>query len=367
MLYDKSPPQPPEDFRILRYEELLSFVKSVFVKLGVPEEDAFIVADNLVTADLRGIESHGVARLRRYVDGLRKGAVKAKPNIRVVSEGPSFALVDGDSGLGQVVGSFSMRLAIKKAEESGIGLVTTRMSNHYGIAGYYAMMALERDMIGVSMTNSRPLVAHTGALGKWLGTNPIALAAPTRAPPPLVIDMATSVAPIGKMEEYSRLGKRAPLGWGIDSEGNLCDDPDKIMKEGALLPLGGLGELMGGHKGYGLALLVELFTSVLSGAAMLREVGQTEAPKPANVGHFFMAVDVARFMPIDEFKDRMEKLRAELKNAPLHPQFDRIWVHGEKSYLTSVKRRREGVPIYKKVFEEMRTIAGELGINFPWE
>lgn len=365
--YDKSPPYPPQDFVTVRYEELMDFVRSVFLRLGVPDEDAKVVAENLVTADLRGIESHGVARLRRYVDGIRRGAVKVRPNVRIVSEGPSFALVDGDSGLGQVVGSFSMKLAIRKAKESGIGFVTVRMSNHYGIAGYYAMMALEHDMLGVSMTNSRPLVAHTGSLGKWLGTNPIAVAAPTANPPPFVLDMATSVAPIGKMEEYSRLGRKVPLGWGMDAEGKPCDDPNVIMKEGALLPLGGLGEVFGGHKGYGLAVMVEIFTAVLSGAAMLREVGQTEAPKPANVGHFFMAVDIARFMPAEEFKRRMERLRDNLKNAPLHPEFERIWLHGEKSYLTSLRRMEEGIPIYKKVMEEMRTIASEVGVEFPWE
>jgi len=365
--YDKSPPFPPEEFLTVRYEELLGFVSSVFSRLGVPDEDARVVAENLVAADLRGIESHGVARLRRYVEGIRRGAVKVRPNIRVVSEGPSFALVDGDSGLGQVVGSFSMRLAIRKARESGLGFVTVRMSNHYGIAGYYAMMALDHDMIGVSMTNSRPLVAHTGALGKWLGTNPIAVAAPTVRPPPFVLDMATSVAPIGKMEEYSRLRRKVPLGWGIDSQGRPCDDPDVIMREGALLPLGGLGEVFGGHKGYGLALMVEIFTSVLSGAAMLREVGQTEAPRPANVGHFFMAIDISRFMPVEEFKERMERLREALKGAPLHPEFERIWIHGEKSYLTSLRRMEEGIPVHRRVFEEMRQIALEVGVEFPWE
>ncbi|RDD53316.1 MAG: Ldh family oxidoreductase [Candidatus Korarchaeota archaeon NZ13-K] len=367
MRYDKSPPFPPEEFLTVRYEELLGFVSSVFSRLGVPDEDARVVAENLVAADLRGIESHGVARLRRYVEGIRRGAVKVRPNIRVVSEGPSFALVDGDSGLGQVVGSFSMRLAIRKARESGLGFVTVRMSNHYGIAGYYAMMALDHDMIGVSMTNSRPLVAHTGALGKWLGTNPIAVAAPTVRPPPFVLDMATSVAPIGKMEEYSRLRRKVPLGWGIDSQGRPCDDPDVIMREGALLPLGGLGEVFGGHKGYGLALMVEIFTSVLSGAAMLREVGQTEAPRPANVGHFFMAIDISRFMPVEEFKERMERLREALKGAPLHPEFERIWIHGEKSYLTSLRRMEEGIPVHRRVFEEMRQIALEVGVEFPWE
>ncbi len=367
MSYDKSPPIPPEDYYIVKYEDLMDFVKSVFVKIGVPEEHAHWTADNLVMADLRGIESHGVARLKRYVDGILNGAVKANPNIRIVREGPVYALVDGDSGLGQVVGRVAMELAIKKAKEGGVGLVTVKMSNHFGITGYYAMMALDHDMIGISMTNARPLVAHTGALGKWIGTNPIAVAAPTKVPPPFVLDMATSIVPIGKMEVYARKGEKAPLGWGIDAQGKLTDDPSIIRKEGALLPLGGLGELFGGHKGYGLAVMVELFSAVLSGAAILRDVGRTEGPGPSNVGHFFMAVNVESFMPIEEFKERMDRMIKELKSAPLHPDFKRIWVHGERSWLTTQKRLREGIPIYKKVMANLRDIADQVGVEFPWK
>ncbi len=365
--YDKAPPIPPEDYYIVKHEDLLNFVKSVFVKLGVPEEHAYWTADNLVTADLRGISSHGVARLRRYVDGIINGAVKTHPNIKIIKEGPVYALVDGDSGLGQVVGRKAMELAISKAKDGGIGFVTVRMSNHFGISGYYAMMALDHDMIGISMTNARPLVAHTGALGKWIGTNPISLAAPTKVPPPFVLDMATSIVPIGKMEVYSRRGKKAPLGWGIDGQGKLTDDPMTIRKEGALLPLGGLGETYGGHKGYGLAVLVELLTGVLSGAALLKDVGQTEGPGPSNVGHFFMAVNVESFMPIDEFKERMDYMIRTLKSAPLHPDFKRIWIHGEKSYLTTQKRMRDGIPIYKKVMGMMKEVADRVGVEFPWE
>lgn len=365
--FDKAPPFPPEDYYIVKYEDLMEFVTSVFVKIGVPEEHARWTADNLVTADLRGIDSHGVARLKRYVDGILNNAVKVNPNIQVAREGPAFALIDGDSGLGQVVGRKAMELAIKKAKDVGVGLVTVRMSNHFGIAGYYAMMALDHDMIGVAMTNARPLVAHTGALGKWMGTNPIAVAAPTNSPPPWVLDMATSVAPIGKMEVYSRIGKEAPLGWGIDPQGNLTSDPNVIMGKGALLPLGGLGELLGGHKGYGLAALVELFSAVLSGAALFRDVGQTEGPGPSNVGHFFMAINVESFMPVDEFKKRMDYMIKTLKSAPLHPDFDRIWIHGEKSWYTTQKRLRDGIPIYKKVMTSMKDVADRVGVKFPWK
>ncbi len=365
--FDKSKPVPPEDYIFVKYEELMDFVKSVFVKLGVPEQDAFYVAENLVSADLRGIESHGVARLKRYTDGIINKAVKVNPNIRVVREGPSFALIDGDSGLGQVVGIKGVELAVKKAKETGIGVVTVRMSNHFGISGYYAIKILEHDMIGISMTNARPLVAHTGALGKWIGTNPISLAAPTKTPPPFVLDMATSIVPIGKMEVYSRKGKKAPLGWGIDKDGKPTDDPMVIRKEGALLPLGGLGELFGGHKGYGLAVMVEILSATLSGAAMLRDVGQTQGPGPSNVGHFFMAINVEAFMPLEEFKERMDKMIKTLKSAPLHPDFKKIWIHGEKSWLTTQTRMKHGIPIYKKTAKMMKEVAEQVGVEFPWE
>ncbi len=366
-LYDKSPPLPPQDYYFVKYEDLMNFIESVFVKLGVPKEDAHWVADNLVTADLRGIESHGVARLKRYTDGILNGAVKAKPNIRIVKESPVHALIDGDSGLGQVVGRKAMELAIKKAKDNFLGMVLVRMSNHFGISGYYAMIALEHDMIGLSMTNARPLVAHTGALGKWIGTNPISLAAPTKNPPPFVLDMATSIVPIGKMEVYSRKGKKAPMGWGIDSQGKYTDNPMVIRKEGALLPLGGLGELFGGHKGYGLAVLVEILSAVLSGSAILNDVGQTQGPGPSNVGHFFMAINIEGFMPVDEFKERMDLMIQKLKSAPLHPEFEKIWVHGEKSWLTTQKRLKEGIPLYKKTMQMMKEVADQVGVEFPWQ
>lgn len=342
-------------------DELFSFVVKVLVKLGVPEKDAETVADNLIMADLRGIESHGVQRLKRYVDGILSGGINLKPEIRIIREGASYALIDGDEGLGQVVGRKAMRLAIRKAEESGIGVVAVRNSNHYGIAGYYALMAAEEGMIGISMTNSRPLVAPTGGVERLLGTNPIALAAPA-GDRPFLLDMATSVVPIGKLEVYRRKGRPIPEGWAIDSRGSITTDVERVFNGGALLPLGGFGELFGGHKGYGLSVMVDILTGILSGGTWSRHVKNT-SEKHSEVDHFFMAINVEAFVPLDEFRAKMSRMVEELKGSRKHPDFERIWIHGEKGFLTAETRLKIGIPIYRKVLEELNGIAEMVGVE----
>lgn len=350
---------PDKDYVRIPKERLFSFVVRVLENIGVPGGDAEIVADNLVMADLRGVESHGVQRLKRYVKGIKSGGVNVHPRIRILREGPSYALVDGDEGLGQVVGRFAMGLAIEKAERSGIGVVVARNSNHYGIAGYYSLMAAERDMIGISMTNSRPLVAPTGGVERFLGTNPISIAAPTHGRP-FLLDMATSIVPIGKLEVYRRKGKPIPEGWAINERGEVTTNVREVFSGGALLPLGGLGELLGGHKGYGLSLMVDVLTGVLSGGTWSRHVGNTEE-KGSEVDHFFMAINTGNFTPPEEFKSRMDAMISELKASKKHPHFKRIWVHGEKGFLTMETRLRLGIPIYAGVIRELNQIGEETG------
>ena len=345
-------------------DELMRVVQEVFVSLGVPKGDAYIVAENLVMADMRGVESHGVQRLKRYVDGIKNGAVKTKPNIKIEKESPIHALVDGDGGLGQVIGHYAMNLAIGKAKKNYFGIVGVKRSNHYGIAGYYALMAVKENMIGISLTTSRPLVAHTGSMEKFIGTNPISLTAPSNSKYPFFLDMATSVVPSGKIEVYRRKGKPVPEGWAISTEtGEIITDPAEILSpKGAILPLGGLGELLGGHKGYGLSAMVDVLGGILTGAAWSKYVGQTQQPN-SNVGHFFMVINPEAFMPLDEFRDRMSKMIEDLKNAKKHPKFEKIWVHGEKGFLTYETRLKKGVPVYKKVFNEINEIAKELKVE----
>jgi L-2-hydroxycarboxylate dehydrogenase (NAD+) len=344
------------------HQALSDFVVEIFQKFRVPRQDAIITSQNLVKADLRGVESHGVARLKRYTDGLKNGVVKTHPNIKIVRESAVTALIDGDFGLGQVVSFRAMNLAIEKAKKNYVGLVGVRNSNHFGIAGFYGLMALEHDLIGLVVTNTRPFVAPTFSRRKMIGTNPICVAVPTTGKG-FVLDMATSVAPMGKMEVAKRLGKKVPMNWGIDPEGNVTDDPDSISN-GALLPLGGLGEILGGHKGYGLAAVVDILSGILTGANWGVAVGETQGPSPANVGHFFGAINPEAFMPLSEFKPRMEQFIRSLKSAEKLLGAEEIYVAGEKSAYTEEIRKKLGVAVDLETIKMLRQLSAETGVPF---
>jgi L-2-hydroxycarboxylate dehydrogenase (NAD+) len=357
-------------------EPLKSFCVRVFRRMGVPPDDAGITADVLVAADLRGIASHGVARLRRYVEGLGTCIMLPRPEVKVVRETPTTTLIDAGAGLGQPVSYRAMQKAIQMAQDMGSGFVTVRNSNHYGIAGYYAMLALEHNCIGISMTNADVLVVPTFGRNAMLGTNAMAIAAPASKERPFVLDMATSTVPRGKLEVYDRLEKPMPLGWATDEHGRATSDAHQVLENfkkragGGLLPLGGEGELLSGHKGYGLALLVDILCAVLSGAAYADLVypktpdGQ---PLPANLGHFFGAWRVDAFRPIEEFTATMDDLQRRLKNAPKVQDQERIYIHGEKEYENTERYLREGIPLNPKVAADMRTIANELRVEYDLE
>ena len=342
-------------------EKIEKFYMDVFSALSVPEEDAKCVADNLLIADLRGIESHGAQRLKRYVTAIEKGMINLKPNIKVEREGPSHALLDGDEGLGQPVSCRAMKMAMEKAEKNLIGMVGVRNSNHFGMAGHYSLIAVERDFIGISMTTTRPLVAPTWGIDKTVGTNPIAVAAPIKDKPPFLLDMATSVVSTGKFEMYRRKNKPIPEGWGIDSEGNITTDADKVLSGGAELPLGGFGELLSGHKGYGLSLFVDILAGVLTNATWSKWVKNTDE-KFSNVGHFFIVINIDGFMPVEEFKERMRRMIEDVKKSRT-VEGKKIWYPGEKGALTAETRMKIGIPIYKKVLEEINGIARRLGVE----
>ena len=364
----------PEEARVVvGVESLSEFCTSVFVKLGVPPEDAAITTEILVAADLRGIDSHGVARLRRYVNGLRDGVMMPCPDIKVVHETAATALIDGGAGLGQPVSERAMRLALDKADKVGAGFVTVRNSNHYGIAAYYAMMALERDCIGFSMTNAAVLVVPTFGRDAMLGTNPISVAAPSGQERPFVLDMATSTVPRGKLEVYDRQEKPLPLGWATDVHGLPTTDPALVINNllvragGGLLPLGGAGEQHGGHKGYGLSLLVDILAGVLPGAGYANHVyPKTEEgkPLPADLGHFFGALRVDGFRPLEEFQASMDEIIQRLKGSAKAEGQDRIYIHGEKEYEVADARRSYGIPLHPKVASDLRGIAQEVGVEY---
>ena len=354
---------------LIQEKPLRSFCEEILAKLGVPKAEAQIVTDVLVVADLRGIDSHGVARLGRYVSGLKEGYMKPTDQSRVIRETKATALLDGGQSLGQVVGKRGMDLAIRKAKDTAVGVVAVRNSNHYGIAGYYAMMALPHNLIGVSMTNAAPLVVPTFGRTSILGTNPISLAAPAMKEHAFVLDMATATVPRGKVEVYNRAGKPIPHGWAVDETGRSSTDPARVLNAlakrlgGGLLPLGGEGEDLGGHKGYGLALMVDVLCGVLSGAATGLQVYADE--KRPDVGHFFLALDPTAFRPLDEFRRDMDRLTRELKDSPKAQGQERIYVHGEKSYARMDRFRKEGVPLAAKVIDGLKKIGTDLGV--AWE
>jgi L-2-hydroxycarboxylate dehydrogenase (NAD+) len=350
-------------------ERLLAFTREVFVAAGVPAEDAGVVADALVTTDLRGVDSHGVAHLSRYVHGLHNGSPKARPQIRVLRETPSTALWDADRGLGFVIGYRAMQAAIEKARAVGSGWVVARNSTHYGAAGYYAGLALEHGMIGVSLCTSKARMAPTNGARGMVGTNPIAIAVPTGVEPAFLLDMSTCVVPMGRLEVYARQGRPLPAGWVIDTSGQPITDPGRALRimqgeEACLLPLGGAGETTSGYKGYGLGVAVEILCNLLGGydGEIPLETGH-ESP----VAQFFGALSVEAFRPLAEFAAAMDKRLREFKATPRLPGAGCVLVAGQKEYETMQERRARGIPLDDLVVKELTALGRLLGVALPWE
>ena len=349
-------------------ERLEEFSKRVFLHFGVPEADAGLAAEVLAASDLRGIDSHGVARLHCYFDMLNLGRINPNPELKVVRESPSTATVDGDNGLGLVVGPKANDIAMDKAGEAGTGWVSVSNTNHYGIAGYYPLKALERDLIGWSMTNTTKLVAPLWGAERILGTNPIAIAFPGKEEPPIVIDMATCSAAYGKIEIALRKGTDIPSGWAIDGAGAEPLDPNRMIEDGGLLPLGSDRE-RGGHKGYGLALMVDVLCCVLSGAnwgpygppfAIRQYVPETQVGK--GIGHFFGAMRIDAFIDPDEFKTQIDSYRRVLLATKPAPGTNGPLVPGDPEREAEAERAKEGIPLVMPVVEELRDISKQTGI-----
>ncbi|HWO93603.1 MAG TPA: Ldh family oxidoreductase [Dehalococcoidia bacterium] len=343
----------------VHHEALRRQVAALFHALGVPEGDADVAADVLVQADLRGVESHGVSNYINliYVPGLKAGNINPHPRIHVEHARHATAVINGDGGLGMVVGHFAMSEAIHLARDAGAAWVTARNSRHFGMAGYYAMMALEHDMIGFSFTNAGPLQVPTYGRQPMLGTNPIAFAAPAGEEWPFVLDMATSTVAIGKVIGAMRTGGLIPLGWAVDSEGRPTSDAGAAVQARALMPLGGAAET-GGYKGYGLATMVDILSGVLSGA------GFSAALAGGEVGHCFGAICIDAFRPAAEFKSTMDEAIRALRNSAKAEGAERIYVAGEKEFETERERRTNGIPLHPEVVETLRRLSDEA--KAPW-
>lgn len=341
----------------------------MFMHFGVGESDALRAADVLSKSDLRGIDSHGVARLRTYYDMFTIGRINAKPNIRIVREKKSIATIDGDSGLGLVVGPKANEIAMEKAAQYGSGWVSVCNTNHYGIASYYSLKALERDMIGWSMTNTSKCVVPLWGAERMLGTNPISIAFPGYKNPPVVIDLSTSVVAFGKIEIAKRAGKQVPPGWMIDGTGNISTNPDDVY-QGGMLPLGSTRE-MGGHKGYALAAMVDILTGVLSGAnwgpfvppfALFEEVPGKSVGK--SIGHFFGAMEIDGFEDPDVFKKRIDHWIEVFRNTKPAAGHEAVLIPGDPEHEAERIRSKEGIPLIQAVVDDLREISKKTGIEF---
>jgi len=347
------------------------FMMDVFQKLGVPEPDARIAAEVLITSDLRGIDSHGIGRLKYYYDRIRAGVHRTQTEMEIIRDSETTALVDGHHGVGHVIAYRSMRMAIDKAGRYGLGAVTVRNGTHFGIAGYYSCMAAREGMIGLAVTNARPSIAPTFGTEPMLGTNPISFAAPSDMPYPFCLDAATSICQRGKIEVAYRAEKPVPEGWVIDDQGNSLTDPATILRDmgkatAALLPLGGAGEGFAGYKGYGLAVMVEILSASLSGGKFMKDLlgfAEDGSRRPYMLGHFFLAIDIKHFIPLEQSRRITGQIMRDLQNARKAPGQDRIYVAGEKEYEMETIRRARGIPINANLGLELKAMRDELGLE----
>lgn len=350
-------------------QQLRGFTHRIFKAIGCSDDHAALATDVLIAADLRGVDSHGVARLGGYVRLWENGRLNPAPHIRIVHETPTTATVDGDGGLGLVVAPYAMDIAIAKAAQYGSGWVAIRNSNHFGIAAYHALKAITHDMIGYAVTNASPLVAPTFSSERLLGTNPICYTFPAGQYPPVVVDMATSAAANGKLEIAERTGKPIPDGWALNTEGQSTTDASAIKKGGALLPLGSDRD-HGSHKGFGLSAIVDILSGVLSGAnygpwvppfvAYLQPV----ADQPGQgIGHFVGAMRIDGFRPADDFKTNMDQWITRFKNAKRVDEQQEIIIPGEPEYQATLHRKERGIPLVEAVYQDLQGLATKFGVD----
>jgi len=350
------------------FDIMENFTTDAFKKMGVSEEDAKICADVLIAADKRGIYSHGIARLKTmYYDRIKSGLLSPKTNVEIIRESPTTAVIDGHNGMGHVIAKKSMALAIQKAGEHGLGMVAVRNSAHYGIAGYYSLMAIEADMIGITGTNSRPSVAPTFGVEAMLGTNPLTFGIPSDEEFPFVLDCSTSVTSNGKIEIYNNLGKDLPENWVVNNKGENILNANQAIKnlhfpggEAAILPLGGPGEENGGYKGYGYATVVEILSTALQGGRFLKT--STEE-KDRNIGHFFIAINISAFIDIQTFKQTTGDILRAIRASKKLPGENKIYTAGEKEYLLWVERKSKGIPLNEVLQKQIINIRDELGLK----
>jgi LDH2 family malate/lactate/ureidoglycolate dehydrogenase len=369
-LIHREKPMQSSEYQRFSPAALHDFSMRMFLHFGVPEAEARTAADVLALSDIRGIDSHGVARLHTYFEMLSIGRINPTPVVKIIREHKSVCTVDGDNGLGLVVGPRANQIAMDKAAEFGSGWVSVCNTNHYGIASYYSLEALKRDMLGWSMTTSTKLVAPLWGAERMLGTNPISIAFPGMNNPPIVVDLATSAVAYGKIEIAKRKNATVPKGWITSAKGELTDNPDDMINGGALLPLGSVRE-MGGHKGYALAAMVDILSAVLSGAnwgpfappfALRQEVPSRSVGK--GIGHFFGAMEIAGFMDVNEFKQRIDEWIEVFRNTKPAAGTNGPLIPGDPEHQEQAIRTQLGIPLLPAVIEDLKDISKQTGIPF---
>lgn len=356
---------------------LKNFILDVLLAAGVPTEDAATCTDVIITSDIRGIESHGIGRLKYYYERIKAGQHKVVTEFEVICDGPTTAVVDGHHGMGMVVAKHAMQMAIQKARAFGMGSIAVRNSTHFGIAGYYPLMAVKEGMIGLTVTNARPSVSPTFGVQPMLGTNPIAFGAPTDEDCPFLYDGATPITQRGKIEVLARAEKPVPPGWVIDNQSQPIRDANSALAliskgQASFLPLGGVGEELGGHKGYGLGTMVEILSASLQAGRFLNGltgIGSDGFPVPFRLGHFFIAINIENFVPLAQFKATTGAILRELRASQKAPGIGRIYTAGEKEFEMEKISWRRGIPVGPNLQKEILYLQKELNLSqyrFPF-
>lgn len=356
----------------IEFDVLEQFMEDVFIKIGVTEEDAKIIADVLITSDKRGIDSHGIGRFKPiYIDRIDQGIVNIVTEIDVLKDTFTTAVIDANNGMGHVASKKAMEIAIDKAKKFGMGMTVVKNSSHYGFAGYYPMMATKSGMIGITGTNARPSIAPTFGVENMLGTNPLTIGIPTDEEFDFILDCATSTSQRGKIEKYARENKEIPKGWVIDREGKTRTDTKQILKdlvskEAALTPLGGIGEETAGYKGYGYATVVEILSSALTLGPFMSALSgfDDDGNKiPYNLGHFFIAINVENFIELDKFKKTAGDILRNLRNSEVAPEHNKIYTAGEKEYLAWTERKDKGAPVNDTLMKQLIELKNRFGLD----
>lgn len=364
-----------KEFVYIKIDLLKRFMRDVFVGLKVDRKDAKICAEVLSAADLMGMDSHGISRMKPiYYDRIKMGIQFPNAKFEVVKETPTTAVIDGHHGMGHAIAYKAMKMAIEKAKKYGLAMTVVRNSTHYGIAGYYSLMAVKQGMIGLTGTNARPSVAATFGVENMLGTNPQTWGIPTDEKFPFLLDCATSITQRGKIEVYAKLNKKIPKGWVVNQNGGSETDAKKVLKmltngTASLVPLGGIGEDMGGYKGYGYATVIEILSAALGDGAYLKQLVGLKNGKPAPyaLGHFFLAINISHFTSLNNFKKTAGNILRQLRNSKKAKGAKRIYTAGEKEYYTSLERIKKGVPVNRQTRLEMIQMRDELGLKYKFD